>query len=276
MIRLVDLPVLLVSIFLASVAMAAETASEYDDQAPDKDYVWVDAYESAEGEVVNGFFRERSRDGLAWVDGYYDDDGETWVEPHWDPIKTKRDHVWVRGHVGPDDFWVVGHWRRDSRADFVWVNPVVVHGVWRHGHWRPQKRRAGYVWVPGHSSGEGLLRHGHWRADKRNGFRWVAGSWRYGVRVSAHWRPIKVSPNHVWVAGHWGPEGWVAGFLRPKLRAGFHWRSGHWGPRGWVVGSWLKGPRAVVKRHHTRVRHTRHMHIARAGNHRKIHRKRRR
>lgn len=268
------LPTLLL---LSSAAMSAGTAPEYDDGAPDKDYMWVDGYEDMEGDVVKGFYRERSRDGFAWIDGDYVD--EDWVDPHWEPTTIKPDHVWVHGHVGSDDYWVPGHWRIIARVGYVWEKPAVVHGVWLHGHWRPIKSRVGSVWVPGHRGLTGAWVSGHWRAGQRTDFRWNAGRWRYGIWVSAHWRPLKVREDHVWVAGYLGPDGWIAGLWRPKLRVGFTWRAGYWGPRGWIVGSWRKGPRVVVKRRYPRVHHTHHMHVSRAGfrrhvKHRKKHRRR--
>ncbi len=116
-----------------SVPVVAEEAAEYDTAAPDKDYVWVDGYEDANGDAVNGFYRERARDGFAWVDGHYDV-LEDWVEPHWAPTHLEAGNTWVKGHVGPDGYWVPGHRRAVKRVGYHWVAPAIVAGVLIHGH----------------------------------------------------------------------------------------------------------------------------------------------
>jgi hypothetical protein len=245
-------------------------ANEYDEEAPDKNYVWMDSYELDDGQVVEGFYRERNRAGYTWVDGQYTNVG-TWIEPHWQPVAARPGYLWVSGHVGPDGFWVPGHWRHKSRVDFVWVAPAVVNGVWMHGYWRPRLVRAGFIWLPGHPDVNGVWITGHWRPIARAGFRWTAGRWRYGVWVPGFWNPITVKADHVWVGGYWGAHGWVAGSWRPKLRLGFYWSPAHWGPRGWVVGRWLRGTRPSVVRRFPRVVRVAHMHVVRVKHVRRIH-----
>lgn len=247
----------------------ASATSNYDEEAPDKDYVWVDGYELDDGMIAKGFYRERTRDGFVWVEGHYNTTDQ-WVDPHWTPAQPNQGHVWVRGHAGLDGYWIHGHWRVIRRDGYRWVAPAVVAGVLVHGHWHPIKARAGYVWSPGHRSIKGYWVPGHWRALKRTGYRWKPGHWRYGVWLPGYWKPIKVRAGRIWVGGHWGPTGWVVGFWRPKLRVGFHWHAGHWGPKGWVVGGWRQGPRIVVKRKFPRVHAIKYMYAKRHKHHRKI------
>ncbi|HWN70391.1 MAG TPA: hypothetical protein VNM90_22275, partial [Haliangium sp.] len=68
---------------------------EYDDSAPDADYVWVDGYVLDNGTAVDGFYRERERSGFRWVDaGYYNG---AWIDAHWEPLQVPAGYVVERG-----------------------------------------------------------------------------------------------------------------------------------------------------------------------------------
>lgn len=46
-----------------ALAQGPEAADEFDDEAPDEGYVWVDGGETEDGAVVEGFYRVRTREG---------------------------------------------------------------------------------------------------------------------------------------------------------------------------------------------------------------------
>lgn len=243
-----------------STAHAAEpdpAAEEYDDEAPDEDFVWETGDELEDGTTAEGFYRVRVRPGFTWVAGRYE--GGAWIPPHWAPADPPpAGKVWVRGHRGPDGYWVPGHWRPVQRDGFRWVPGRVVDGAWVHGHWTPVAVRRGEVWVPGHWSPRGEWIEGHWRPAARRDYTWVPGHWRYGAWVPGHWRPVNPRPGHVWVAGHRGPRGWVEGRWRPAAKAGHHWVGGGWVGGAWRAGRWVAGARPAVARRH-RVRPVRAM-----------------
>ncbi len=228
--------------------------AEYDDDAPDEDWVWVDGDELEDGTVQEGFYRERSLPDYTWVDGHYSDSG-TWIGPHWKWVGAARpDMVWVPGHRGPDGFWVRGFWRPSAKAGMTWVEAEVVDGEIVHAHWQPVEVRSGYVWMPGHWLPDGKWIEGHWLASVRAGRVWQPGHWRYGRYVRGYWAPTAPNEGHVWVAGYHGPKGWVSGFWRPNVKRGFYWVPGHWGSDGWVMGSWARGHRPALKRRFRVVR----------------------
>lgn len=247
---------------------------DYDDGAPDLDYVWVDGQQLRDGRTLDGFYRVRTRDGFRWVAAHYREDG-VWIDAHWSPLTHRPGQVWVRGHVGDDGYWVAGHWRHEHRDGYRWVAGSHVDGVYRHGHWQPLKDRHDHAWVPGYWAPAGVWVSGFWRPTLRVGFAWNPGHWRYGRWVHGHWKPrSKPGPahsGHVWVAGHYGSKGWVAGFWRPKARVGFHWSPGHLSAGGvWIVGGWRKGPRPAATRTY-RVRHVNTMRHTRRGKHKLWH-----
>ncbi len=73
-----------------------DASSEYDIEAPDLDYVWVDGYSLSDGTVTDGFYRRRHRSGYTWTEGYYDDWGQ-WIGPHWRPLRYRSNQIWVPG-----------------------------------------------------------------------------------------------------------------------------------------------------------------------------------
>ena len=231
-------------------------AEDYDDEAPDEDWVWVDAQQLQDGTVAEGFYRVRSRPDYTWTPGAYVDG--IWIAPRWRWIAAPRvGFTYVAGHRGPDGYWVRGYWRKQARKGFRWVARVTVNGHRIHGHWAPDVPRADHVWVPGHWSRRGVWVPGHWRTASRAGYVWVNGHWRYGRWNAGFWKPLKPRTGHLWVGGYWKSGVWVSGMWRPRTKTGFYWRRGYWGPTGWVAGAWVNGKRPVLKRRHRVVRYDR-------------------
>ena len=103
---------LMVVFGVPAIATAQDTGvmeDMYDAESPDEDWVWEDGYELDSGEVVEGFYRPRIRDGFAWRDGYWDMD--VWVPGGWEPQGIRDGYVWTRGFRGVDGYWVPGQWR---------------------------------------------------------------------------------------------------------------------------------------------------------------------
>jgi len=81
----------------AQVAPAQE-AVEVDENG----WVWVPAHLNESAQMIEGFFREPTREGFIWVDPYVDEEG-TNVAGHWEPeAEAPEDHVYVEGHRGED------------------------------------------------------------------------------------------------------------------------------------------------------------------------------
>lgn len=231
---------------------AGEAAGEYDDDAPDEDFVWEDGDQLEDGTTLDGFYRLRSRPGFVWTPGHYE--GGSWVAPDWRPTRpAPRGQVWVPGHRGADGYWIAGQWRPIARKGFVWTPGRLVGGEWVHGHWTPVEARAGQVWVPGHWTPRGQWIEGHWREAARADASWVEGRWRYGRWVPGYWQPRATRAGEVWVPGHWSPRGWVDGFWRPAARPGQHWVAAGWAGGVWKPGRWARGPRPrATRRYHVR------------------------
>ena len=116
-------------------APSIAAAQDWDDGAPDVDWVYEDGYELEGVATQQDFYRQRARSGYRWVGGQYVDG--VWVRPHWVPTKKRADAVWVRGHVGVDGYWVPGHWRMVSRDGYEWVAGYRADAGWVAGFWRP-------------------------------------------------------------------------------------------------------------------------------------------
>lgn len=235
--------VLLSLAFLFAPAVAAAQSVELEVEAPDEQWVWEDGYFRPDGTLVEGFYRQQSREGFEWVPGHLE--GEVWVEPQWRWVGAQRQgYVLVQGGVGEDHYWIPEVWRPVTLADHDWVDGRWEGNVWVVGHWRPRvAARPGFVWDPGHWTPTGQWVEGHWRPENRTGFVWVPGRFRFGVWIPGTWRPVENRAGFVWVAGHWGPNGWVEGQWRETRRPGHHWVPGHWQAGVWVPGAWSAGVR---------------------------------
>ena len=232
-------------------AGTGEVTSDWDDQAPDEDWVWEDGHEFDGGRSEEGFYRPREVPGVVWSEAHYD--GGRWVPGRFVPTAVRPGQTWVVGHRGPDGYWVVGHWRPVERPGWVWVPRAQRRGVILAGHWVPTTRGAtGHLWTPGHYAIDGTWVDGHWRPARKVGFTWSPGHWRYGRWVEGAWQPKSTKGGHVWVRGHWRPGGaWVDGYWRALERAGHHWVVGRFGERGaWVPGRWVAGAAPKVTRRH--------------------------
>ena len=234
--------------FLAILLVPAVAAAQEIDvevEAPDEEWVWEDGYFKPDGTLVEGFYRQRAREGFEWVPAHLE--GETWVEAQWRWVGAPRaGYVLVTGRVGDDRYWIPEVWRPTQLAGHDWVEGHMEGNVWVVGHWRPRAAtRPGFVWDPGHWTPTGEWVEGHWRPENRTGFVWVPGRFRFGVYFPGTWRPIEQRAGWVWVGGHWGPNGWVEGDWRETRRAGHHWRPGHWQGNVWVAGAWVPGVRTA-------------------------------
>lgn len=221
-------------------------AGQYDDAAPDLDYVWEDGYVLDNGTVVDGFYRERNRPGYRWVEAGYSNG--VWVDAHWEPLQIPRGYVVERGGRGHDGYWIADCVRPARRAGFRWVSARWDNGHWRHGYWVPVQARRGHDWVPGYWTFDGQWVDGYWRPARRNDFTWVDGYWAYGRWHPGHWKPTRQRAGYVWSPGYHGRRGYVEGSWRPGNRAGYHWVDGHWGHNGWVAGHWERGNKREHKR----------------------------
>ena len=169
----------------AAANSAPDQVAEFDEEAPDEDWVWVDGDDLEDGTAVKGFYRIRARPNYVWVEGTMTDG--VWIAPHWRWTgEARAAHVHVRGHRGPDGYWVRGYWRPETRAGHRWVVHTRAGGVRVHGHWAPVDLRPDHVWVPGHWSRRGNWVPGHWRVAKRIGYVWVPSQWRYRRFVAGH------------------------------------------------------------------------------------------
>ena len=68
-----------------------EYGAQYDDGSngasndDNDDYVWVEGHYGVDGEWIEGYWRERSKDGFVWVEAYVDENGYD-VPAHWEPV----------------------------------------------------------------------------------------------------------------------------------------------------------------------------------------------
>lgn len=233
---------LLVSlVFSCFPVLATAQEVELEVQVPDEQWVWEDGFFRPDGTLVEGFYRQQSREGFEWVPGHLE--GEVWVDPQWRWVGAPRQgYVLVTGHVGDDHYWVPEVWRQTQFANHDWVEGHLENGVWVAGFWRPRAGgRAGFVWEPGRWTPSGEWVEGHWREQNRAGYVWAPGRFRFGVWVPGTWRPVEQRVGAVWVGGHWGPNGWVEGQWRELRRPGHHWVAAHWNGGAWVDGTWVAG-----------------------------------
>lgn len=222
--------------------------SAFDDEAPDRDWVWVDGHVLKDGTVHEGFYRIRSRNNFMWIEGKVQEG--TWHAPHWEPMnEADPGTAYVRGHRGANGYWAQGYWRPETRQGFTWTETTTSEAGTVAGHWVPVDATDDKVWVPGHPTAKGDWIDGFWRQASWTARRWVPGSWRYGVYHRGHWAPNKPLSGKTWVGGHNSADGWKAGHWRSPNKAGSYWQRGHWTAQGWSPGSWVEGRRPVVARH---------------------------
>ena len=238
---------------------------EYDDAAPDEDYVWEDGYSLDNGTVVEGFYRERQRPGFRWVSAGYSNG--VWVDARWEPVRVPAGYVVERGGRGHDGYWIADYLRPAHRNGYRWVNGRWNNGRWYHGYWQPIQARHDHVWVQGYWTADGQWIDGYWRPRHRNSFTWVDGYWAYGRWHAGYWKPAQVRAGFVWTPGYHGRKGYVEGSWRQHNRSGYHWIDGHWRGGKWIPGYWERGNKRVVKRRH-RVRPVHFQTRVRAGHHR--------
>jgi len=246
----------------ATPADAAPQPATFDDHAPDLDWVWVDGHDLEDGTVVEGFYRVRSRNDFAWVDGAVS--GGAWVAPRWRPnADAAAGKVYVRGHRGANGYWAQGHWRRAERDGFTWTATATGDDGTAGGHWVPANKKKGLAWVPGHWTADGWV-DGFWRRLTWPARKWVAGAWRYGVYHRGHWAPSETREGQAWIPGHQARRGWQVGHWRPLKKSGAYWQAGRWSAGGWTSGRWVEGRRAGVARRY-RVVHASDMQRRRAA-----------
>jgi WXXGXW repeat (2 copies) len=153
-------------------------------------------------------------------------------------VQTARpspNHVWLAGHWGWEGnahVWVGGHWAIPPSPNHVWVPARWVNrgGRWVfwQGHWDWRAPAQGAVVVEQAPGPEVVVQQAP-PADI--------------VEV----QPVRPSPNHVWLAGHWYWNGsryqWAGGHWEGG-RVGFRWEPAHWqnGPGGYrfVGGHWRR------------------------------------
>ncbi|MFT7580886.1 MAG: hypothetical protein ACI9MR_002560 [Myxococcota bacterium] len=156
--------------------------------------LWVPGHLGTDGYWVFGHWRKTARTGFAWVRGHRNPAGIL-VHGHWAPAAKKTGKVWVRGHRNVAGAWIPGHWRMTARAGFGWKAGSWRYGRFVRGHWAPNAKKAGNVWVGGYHGPKG----------------WVKGAWRASVRPGHHWTAAR------WVAGVWTVGRWMNG-KRPILK----------------------------------------------------------
>lgn len=224
---------------------------EYDDAAPDVDYVWEDGYVLDDGRQVDGFYRERNRSGFRWVSAGYSNG--VWVDAHWEPLRIPAGYVVERGCRGNDGYWIADFLRPQHRDGYRWISGRWHNGRWSHGYWEPVQVRHDHVWVPGYWTADGYWVDGYWRQRHRDSYVWVDGFWQYGRWYAGYWKPVNQRPGFIWTPGYHGRKGYVDGHWREHNRSGYHWVDGHWRGGEWVPGHWERGQKRVVQRRH-RVR----------------------
>jgi len=96
------------------------------------------------------------------------------------------------------------------------------------------------VWVPPHTTSEGVWINGFCRPVAKKGFVWVDGHFKpQGIWVPGFWKPIDPPPpGKAWVPGYLNPRGvWVPGYWRAHQVPGKNWIPGHYNRKGhWVPG----------------------------------------
>lgn len=143
---------------------------------------------------IEGYYRTQNRNGWAWNDGYYLDDG-TYVRGHWRPQGNGPDgYDWEAGFWDGEN-WVEGFWRPQFRTGFTWVSAYYDDdSIFHAGYWMPVQQQPGSIWVPGWFDGN-EWQQGYWENEQT-----------YGAANVQEWTP-EDGWNDGWEAG----EGWGAG-----------------------------------------------------------------
>ena len=144
----------------------------------------------------------------------------------------------VRGIApSPRHVWMGGHWRWEGGRH-----------AWFPGRW--ELGRPGSVWIDAHCAnqgGEWVFEAGHWQSQGAPVYAQPAPVYAQPAPVYAQPEivvqaappppqveviPVAPSPQHFWIAGHWGWEGgrhmWMPGRYEMR-RPGRQWEPAHWG-----------------------------------------------
>ena len=139
-------------------------------------YVYVPGWWENEA-YVEGYYRQNTRSGWEWVEGYYLEDG-THVRGHWRPRGAAPEgYLWEPGFWDGEDY-VDGFWRPEFRANHYWVSAFYDDdGIYHAGYWVPAEERPGEEWVPGWFDGN----------------EWIPGYWVLAEQVNEQalqdWQP---------------------------------------------------------------------------------------
>jgi hypothetical protein len=158
--------------------------------------------------------------------------------------EVEEEWVWVPGHRGADEAWILGFYREPERPAERWIDPHTDdYGLNVPGQWIPEAPQDGesYRWVRGHRADDAVWVQGFWRVEYAEGFEWVDGYYDDDDRWSSgHWRPALERAESVWVPGHvLGPQRlWRIGFWRPSMMNDFTWVDGYYGDGLWYGGYW--------------------------------------
>lgn len=143
---------------------------------PPPGYVWEAGYWSGD-DYIEGFFRIRVREDGAWDWVAARQRRGRRVGGYWRPEQVVEGYSWEPGFFDGVD-WVAGFWRPMERPDFVWVPARRDGSVLETGYWRPERDRAGSVWIPGWFDGS----------------QWVPGLWvdeaSYDEAEAIGWQPL--------------------------------------------------------------------------------------
>ncbi len=228
----------------ASLALAVLAGVARPSQAADgDDMVFVEAHTGLDGETIEGYWRDASREGLTWVDPYVDDDG-TNVPGFWQPNEERPGYVYEWGWRDDNAYFYPGFWREVARDGYEWVGGYYDNGTWVNGDWRPiEGTRAGYTWAPGYANTDGYWASGHWREQSRDGYSWVDPYYADQSYYAGYWSPYDTRPGEVWVPGYAVDGHWNDGYWRPSYRDGYTWAAAYWlgslfMPARWHHGAW--------------------------------------
>jgi hypothetical protein len=83
-------------------------------------------------QYVDGFWRPQYRDGYAWVNAYYDEDG-VYHSGYWMPTEERPGQVWIPGWFDGNE-WVAGYWVAEDEVNEdalnSWQPPEGVDAGW--------------------------------------------------------------------------------------------------------------------------------------------------
>ena len=97
--------------------------------------VWVEGHYGADGEWIEGYWRDSEREGFQWVEPYEDDEGA--VEGHWEPLEARDGYVYEWGNRDEDGAYAPGFWREEALDGYDWEEGYYDNGAWVNGYWQP-------------------------------------------------------------------------------------------------------------------------------------------